>query len=159
MFMLLTRETATVPASKLQLACQGRGAFANRTWHFESTGPLNYKVIDSVETAERLPTAPIERAIIAVLKEDGPLTGTQIACVIPTTARTIRNAITRLRKSKRIRILKRTRQGFLYELSQTAELSHSVVAKEACDNRDNSNINQIFCHPNNHQDKHDNNGK
>lgn len=96
----VTSSTRPEQARIVRLACEGRGAWANRTQLFASTGPLDYAAIDA-EPAHVQPERPMsfaEKQVFDQLSDPDGTTVAQIAERIKTSVEKVRNYLANLRR-------------------------------------------------------------
>ncbi len=97
------------------LNSKGRGDFANRKWHFLSSGSLDYTVVEPPTRIEHQPYRDSAEEKILEVVRDEPLTSRQILGFIPYLASgTLRNAITSLRRKGQLVIHSDQRRGRRY---------------------------------------------
>jgi len=107
MYMLLTHNDDTGSSRAIRLECRGRGNAVNRTWHFESSGPLDYRVSDPRPT---ISARQLKRARILELLLSEDLTANEVIIRTGFNSGTTRNIVTSLLSENLIRV-KSTKSG------------------------------------------------
>ena len=99
------------------LSCEGRGMGLSTSFRFLSAGPLDYKSLDPLER-RKAPRNKPSHAELAVLKTlaEGPMDSQQIVAGTRIPASSARNAVTNLRRSGKIVVLRVQGRRRIYAL-------------------------------------------
>ncbi|MDQ2985519.1 MAG: AAA family ATPase [Armatimonadota bacterium] len=77
--MILSSHPVAAPETRIvKLESTGRGAHANRTYHFESSGPLDYRLTEPT-ASQTIPTVPTIKSRILDALSGAPASARQIA--------------------------------------------------------------------------------
>ena len=108
----------------VSLQSRGRGQFANRMWHFESSNPLDYRIAASLEVPTLAPETKqgnaVEEAIFQALGKGSKTTAELIddAKLVPNT---VRNALTRMYGRGDLKVVGVSSGARLYRVSRDSE--------------------------------------